>query len=68
MTFTFKSAVIDGRVRALLQQGMKYLVSYTSHTAVVRNTVTYAATLWWLKVEFKTGRAELYKLPPWVLI
>jgi hypothetical protein len=37
-------------------------VLYWIYTAVVRPIVTYAATVWWPRVKFKTSHAELSKL------
>jgi hypothetical protein len=37
-------------------------VIYWIYTTVVRPIVTYAATVWWPRVKFKTSRAELSKL------
>jgi hypothetical protein len=35
---------------------------YWIYTAVVRPTVTYAATIWWPRVKFKISQAELSEL------
>jgi hypothetical protein len=37
-------------------------VVYWIYTAVVRPIITYAATIWWPRVKFKTSQAELRKL------
>jgi hypothetical protein len=37
-------------------------VLYWIYTAVLRPIVTYAATVWWPRVKFKTSQAELSKL------
>jgi hypothetical protein len=42
--------------------GLKPKVLYWIFTAVVRPIVTYAATVWWPRVKFKTSQAELSKL------
>jgi hypothetical protein len=42
--------------------GLKPKVIYWINTAVVRPIVTYAATVWWLRVKYKTSQAELSKL------
>jgi hypothetical protein len=42
--------------------GLKPEVIYSINTAVVRPIVTYAATVWWLRVKYKTSQAELSKL------
>jgi hypothetical protein len=42
--------------------GLKSKVVYWIYTVVVRLIVTYAATVWWPRVEFETSRAELSKL------
>jgi hypothetical protein len=43
-------------------RGLKPKVIYWIYTAVVRPIVTYAATVWWPRVKFKTSQAELSKL------
>jgi hypothetical protein len=35
------------------------------YSVVVRPTVTYAATVWWHRIIFRTSRAELSKLQGW---
>jgi hypothetical protein len=42
--------------------GLKPKVVYWIYTAVVRPIVTYAATVWWPRVKFKTSQAELSKM------
>jgi hypothetical protein len=42
--------------------GLKPKVLYWIYTAVVRPTVTYAATVWWPRYKFKTSQVELSKL------
>jgi hypothetical protein len=42
--------------------GTETKVIYWIYTAVVRPIVTYATTIWWLRVKLKTSQAELSKL------
>jgi hypothetical protein len=42
--------------------GLKPKVMYCIYTMVVRPIVTYAATVWWPSVRFKTSKVEFSKL------
>jgi membrane-bound metal-dependent hydrolase YbcI (DUF457 family) len=42
--------------------GMKPKMVQWIYTVIVRPIITYAATVWWPAVKFRTSRAELSKL------
>jgi hypothetical protein len=44
------------------REGLKSEVLYGIYTMVVRPTITYATTVWWPRIKFKTSRTKLEKL------